>query len=114
MYCTAIPAPPDAGLRGPDADRLPFELASGDAVTNLTPREREILRLVAHGLSNAAIADALVVSERTVDSHIRAIYRELGLWDRPRHNRRVLAALNYLAHGAERRPAARPGLSTAA
>lgn len=62
----------------------------------LTTNERMILRLVAEGLSNAAIAEFQFVGERTVESHIRRIYAKLELQDTPGVQRRVLATRMYL------------------
>ncbi len=56
--------------------------ASSQAVTRLSERETEVLRLMASGANNAEIADALVVSERTVKSHVGAIFMKLGVRDR--------------------------------
>jgi DNA-binding NarL/FixJ family response regulator len=72
---------------------------SASRLVDLTPRERDVLQRIAGGLSNAAIADALVVSERTVDAHVRSIFLKLGLAPDVEHNRRVRAALAWLEHG---------------
>ena len=56
--------------------------ASSQAVTRLSERETEVLRLMASGANNAEIADALIVSERTVKSHVGAIFTKLGVRDR--------------------------------
>jgi DNA-binding NarL/FixJ family response regulator len=62
----------------------------------LTPREREVLALMAEGLSNAGIADRLVVSLGAVEKHISNVFTKLDL-DREEHaHRRVLAVLTYL------------------
>ncbi|MEO8906516.1 MAG: helix-turn-helix transcriptional regulator [Microbacteriaceae bacterium] len=58
----------------------------------LSNRERDVLRLLAHGLTNAAIAAMLFLSERTVDAHIRSIFAKLDLHADAATNRRVLAA----------------------
>src|SRR5580693_6474115 len=62
----------------------------------LTPREREVLALMAEGRSNAAIADALVVGGGAVEKHINNIFTKLGLAPGDRDHRRVLAVLRYL------------------
>jgi DNA-binding NarL/FixJ family response regulator len=63
----------------------------------LTPREREILSHVAQGLSNQAIADALVLTKKAVEKHINAIFMKLGLGNQEDVSRRVKATLIYLA-----------------
>ena len=62
----------------------------------LTPREREVLELMAEGRSNAAIADALVLSVGAVEKHIASIFTKLGLPQSGTDHRRVLAVLTYL------------------
>jgi DNA-binding NarL/FixJ family response regulator len=62
----------------------------------LTPREREVLALMAEGRSNAAIAAALVVGAGAVEKHINSIFTKLGLAPADRDHRRVLAVLRYL------------------
>jgi DNA-binding NarL/FixJ family response regulator len=69
----------------------------GGQLADLTPRERDILRLVAEGLSNQAIAAELGLSTRTVEHGINAIFPKLGLRQSDDVNRRVQAALLYLA-----------------
>jgi DNA-binding NarL/FixJ family response regulator len=63
----------------------------------LTPRELETLALVAEGLSNADIAEALVLTKRAVEKHVNAIFAKLNLGDPDHVSRRVKAALLYLA-----------------
>jgi DNA-binding NarL/FixJ family response regulator len=63
---------------------------------DLTPREREVLALMAEGLTNAAIADALVVGGGAIEKHINNIFAKLGLAPGERDHRRVLAVLRYL------------------
>jgi DNA-binding NarL/FixJ family response regulator len=62
----------------------------------LTPREREVLGLMAEGRSNRGIADAMVVSVAGVERHVTSILGKLGLRQAPEDHRRVLAVLRYL------------------
>lgn len=62
----------------------------------LTPREREILGLMAEGRSNQGIADRLVLELKTVEGHVRQIFSKLALEPGPDDHRRVLAVLHYL------------------
>ena len=68
----------------------------GDPVADLTPREREILGLMAEGRSNQGIGKALWLSPKTVETHIRGAFQKLGIKEAPEDNRRVLAVLTYL------------------
>ena len=63
---------------------------------SLTPREREVLELMAEGRSNAAIAEAMVISSGAVEKHVASIFGKLGLPSSEADNRRVLAVLRYL------------------
>jgi DNA-binding NarL/FixJ family response regulator len=67
-----------------------------DPVARLTPRQREVLGLMAEGRSNAGIAERLTLSEKAVVKHVSHIYDELGLVPAPEDHRRVLAVLRYL------------------
>ena len=62
----------------------------------LTPREREVLALMAEGRSNHAIANELVVTERAVEKHVSNIFGKLGLPPSDADHRRVLAVLAFL------------------
>ena len=62
----------------------------------LTPREREVLALLAEGRSNRSVADRLSLSVKTVESQVATIFSKLGLEEHPDDNRRVLAVLAYL------------------
>jgi DNA-binding NarL/FixJ family response regulator len=67
-----------------------------DDLDALTPRERDVLSLMAEGRSNGAIAGTLVISERAVEKHVANIFAKLGLAPSDANHRRVLAVLRYL------------------
>jgi serine/threonine-protein kinase len=67
-----------------------------DPIAELTPREREILALMAEGRSNQGICKTLWLSPKTVETHIRGAFAKLGIKEAPEDNRRVLAVLTYL------------------
>jgi len=67
-----------------------------DPLAEITPREREVLQLMAEGRSNNAIAEQLVVTERAVEKHVTSIFSKLGLSPTDQDHRRVLAVLRYL------------------
>jgi len=67
-----------------------------DPIDQLTPREREVLGLMAEGRSNSGIAEQLVVTERAVEKHVTSIFSKLRLPAAPEDHRRVLAVLAYL------------------
>jgi DNA-binding NarL/FixJ family response regulator len=72
-----------------------------DPLERLSPRETEVLRLMAEGRSNTAIAAALVVSEGAVEKHVSNIFAKLDLPPAEHDHRRVLAVLRWLEHGSE-------------
>jgi len=67
-----------------------------DPIDQLTPREREVLGLMAEGRSNSGIAEQLVVTERAVEKHVTSIFAKLRLPAASEDHRRVLAVLAYL------------------
>jgi DNA-binding NarL/FixJ family response regulator len=76
--------------------RLVGSRRGDDPLSQLTPREREVLELMAEGRSNAAIAERLVVTERAVEKHVTSIFGKLHLTATGQDHRRVLAVLTYL------------------
>jgi DNA-binding NarL/FixJ family response regulator len=70
--------------------------ARDESLRRLTPREREVLALMAEGRTNAGIATRLVVTEKAVSKHINNIFNKLDLYPGGDDNRRVLAVLAYL------------------
>lgn len=75
------------------------EPVSGTAL--LSPREAEVVALLAEGLSNAGIAARLVLSERTVDAHLRSVFAKMDLPVGAEHNRRVSAVVAWLGERAD-------------
>lgn len=67
-----------------------------DPVSQLTEREREVLGLIAEGMSNRALASRLFITERTVEAHVTQIFQKLRLAESPDQHRRVLAVLAFL------------------
>jgi DNA-binding NarL/FixJ family response regulator len=70
---------------------------TGDPIAALTPREREVLALMAEGRTNVGIARRLWLTERTVETHVGSILAKLGLATSDEDHRRVLAVLAYLS-----------------
>jgi DNA-binding NarL/FixJ family response regulator len=76
--------------------RLVNRTGLAEPLSVLTPREREVLGLMAEGRTNTAIGERLFLSGRTVEGNVRRIFDKLGLADTPQDNRRVLAVLAFL------------------
>jgi DNA-binding NarL/FixJ family response regulator len=88
-----------AGGTAMDPDVIAALLARRSAdqpLTTLTPREREVLSLMAEGRSNGAIASRMFVTEKAISKHSNNIFNKLGLEQSDEDNRRVLAVLAYL------------------
>jgi DNA-binding NarL/FixJ family response regulator len=77
--------------------RLLGQGRNAGALSELSDREREVLELMAEGLTNAGIAERLVVSERTVETHVRNVLSKLNIPDSQNGHRRVLAVLAYVS-----------------
>jgi DNA-binding NarL/FixJ family response regulator len=77
-------------------DELLADRRRADPMAELTPREREIIALMAEGRSNQGICGTLWLSPKTVETHIRSAFAKLGIREAPEDNRRVLAVLTYL------------------
>jgi DNA-binding NarL/FixJ family response regulator len=91
--CAKLRASPK--VAGP-AHRLLGRRRRADPLDELTEHEREVLGLVAEGLSNTVIAARIFVTQRTVEAHVKQIFLKLGLRADSESHRRVLAVLAYL------------------
>ena len=81
--------------------RLLSRTSTNERLGSLTEREHEVLRLMAQGLTNSGIAKRLVLSDRTVEAHVRRLMLKLDLDETDDANRRVLAVLSYLGTSEE-------------
>ena len=80
--------------------RLLSRRREADPIEELSEREREVLSLVAEGLANGEIGRRLFITERTVEAHVKQIFRKLDIGQAPATNRRVLAVLAFLRSSA--------------
>jgi DNA-binding NarL/FixJ family response regulator len=76
--------------------RLVGRRTKSSPLDSLSKRESEVLALIAEGLSNAGVAQELVITTSAVERHVSSIFDKLGLHQSPEQHRRVLAVLNYL------------------
>ena len=98
MFADAVRRIADGGsVLDPDVvARLVGRKRRASPLDDLTPRERQVLALIAQGLSNAGIAHDLVVTVAAIERHVTGIFEKLGLHASPEAHRRVLAVLTYL------------------
>ena len=98
MFTDAVRRVADGGSAlDPDVvARLVGRKQKASPVDSLTPREREVLTLIAEGRSNGGIAHELVVTVAAVERHVTSIFDKFGLHQSPDQHRRVLAVLKYL------------------
>ena len=98
MFADAVRRIADGGsVLDPDVvARLVGRKRKASPLDDLTPRERQVLALIAQGLSNAGIARELVVTVAAIERHVTGIFDKLGLHTSPEAHRRVLAVLTYL------------------
>ena len=97
-FCAAVRRVADGGsaLDPAVVSELVGRRRRDDPLEDLTPREREVLELMAEGRSNQAIADKLVVTPRAVEKHVTSIFGKLRLSATDQDHRRVLAVLAFL------------------
>jgi DNA-binding NarL/FixJ family response regulator len=93
MTTTLFPAPRAA-------DRAVGGTRGHDLIDQLSPREREVLALMAEGRSNRAIGEQLTVQLKTVETHVSRVFTKLGLGDDRYENRRVLAVLMFFGRAS--------------
>ena len=98
LFTDAVRRVADGGsVLDPDVvARLVGRKRKASPLDGLTPRERQVLALIAQGLSNAGIAHDLVVTVAAIERHVTGIFDKLGLHQSPEAHRRVLAVLTYL------------------
>ena len=96
MHTDALSDPTTPLSPSRPALRLVPDIAPHDPVQDLTPREREVLALIAEGKSNQAICDVLYISPKTLERHVQHIFAKLGLRQCPQDHRRVCAVLAWL------------------
>jgi DNA-binding NarL/FixJ family response regulator len=98
MFADAVRRIADGGsVLDPDVvARLVGRKRKASPLDDLTPRERQVLALIAEGRSNAGIAHDLVVTVAAIERHVTGIFDKLGLHQSPEAHRRVLAVLTYL------------------
>jgi DNA-binding NarL/FixJ family response regulator len=98
MFTDAVRRVADGGSAlDPDVvARLVGRKQKSSPIDRLTPREREVLTLIAEGRSNGGIAHELVVTVAAVERHVTSIFDKFGLHQSPDQHRRVLAVLEYL------------------
>ncbi len=98
LFTDAVRRVADGGsVLDPDVvARLVGRQRKASPLDGLTPRERQVLALIAQGRSNAGIAHELVVTVAAIERHVTGIFDKLGLHQSPEEHRRVLAVLTYL------------------
>lgn len=98
MFADAVRRVAEGGsVLDPDVvARLVGRKRTAGPLDSLTPRERQVLALIAEGRSNAGIAQELVVTVAAIERHVTGIFDKLGLHAAPEAHRRVLAVLKYL------------------